>query len=100
MFQEAEAESSPEGTTPKKAFPKLAADVAAIFKLELAEMRRILDAQAVRLPPDRFDDTNAELLRFASACGLLQVTLMQQICHLRCKGRRAEQPFSGILPGD
>jgi len=37
-------------------------------------MKRILDSQGVKLPPERFDATNAELLRFAASAGLLQVT--------------------------
>lgn len=53
--------------------PRLAAESASLYKVELAEMKRILDSQSVKLPAERFDDTNAELLRFAAAAGLLQV---------------------------
>ena len=54
--------------------PRLAAESAASFKVELAEMQRILDEQGVKLPADRFDDSHAELLRFAASAGLLQVS--------------------------
>lgn len=58
--------------------PRLASESAASFKVELAEMKRILDEQGVKLPADRFDDSNAELLRFAASAGLLQVKFEKQ----------------------
>lgn len=63
--------------------PRLAAESANSFKVELTEMKRILDEQGTKLPADRFDDSNAELLRFAASAGLLQV---------RCQ-RESDIPF-------
>lgn len=44
-----------------------------LAKQELAEMTRVLEAHDVRLPPDRFDASQAELLRYAASYGLLEV---------------------------
>lgn len=63
--------------------PRLAAESAAMFKVELAEMKRILDSQGAKLPAERFDDTNAELLRFAASAGLLQVLITELLSHKR-----------------
>ncbi|KAK9906365.1 hypothetical protein WJX75_000628 [Coccomyxa subellipsoidea] len=52
----------------------LAAHRAALHADELAEMARVLDAKGVRLPPDRFDASQAELLRYAACCGLLEAS--------------------------
>ena len=75
VFEEANlGENSSEGLYGKaRPSPKLAVESAAMHKVELAEMKRILDSQGVKLPVERFDDTNAELLRFAASAGLLQV---------------------------
>ncbi len=51
----------------------LAAHRAAEHADELAEMARVLDAKGVQLPPERFDGSKAELLRYAASCGLLEV---------------------------
>ena len=51
----------------------LAAHRAAEHADELAEMARVLDAKGVQLPPERFDGSKAELLRYAAGCGLLEV---------------------------
>lgn len=59
--------------------PRLAAESAALFKVELTEMKRILDSQGVKLPAERFDDTNAELMRFAASAGLMEVMLHQPL---------------------
>lgn len=76
IFQEAELEAPPPVARPvARAMPRLASESAAQFKIELAEMKRILDSQGAKLPPERFDETNAELLRFAMSAGLLQVCL-------------------------
>ena len=53
--------------------PQTAADWAEVYGAEMAEMRRMLAENAVALPVERFDGTDAELLRFAKACGLLTV---------------------------
>lgn len=73
LFEEAEQNGS---TTPgrfKSALPRLAAEIAKSYKVELNEMRRILQEHHPKLPPERFDETNAELLRFAASAGLLEV---------------------------
>lgn len=73
-FQEAELEApSPSSRPLSRTQPRLAAEAAALYKVELAEMKRILDSQGAKLPADRFDDTHAELLRFSTSAGLLQV---------------------------
>ncbi len=51
----------------------LASHRAALHEAELAELGRMLAASGVALPPERFDDTHAELLRNAAAYGLLEV---------------------------
>jgi len=51
---------------------QLAAHRAALHADKLGEMVRVLDAQGVKLPPDRFDSSQAELLRYAASCGLLE----------------------------
>ena len=75
VFEEAELSAKPSGRLYERIqpLPRLAAESAALYKVELAEMKRILDAQGTKLPSERFDDTNAELLRFAASAGLLQV---------------------------
>lgn len=67
----------------------LAAHRAALHADELAEMARVLDAEGARLPHDRFDASQAELLRYAACCGLLEVrALLAQIAaHMKlCRG--------------
>lgn len=49
-----------------------AAAAAAAYRPEMAEMRALLAAHGVRLPRVRFDDTDAELFRFAATMGLLK----------------------------
>ena len=80
VFEEANlGESSSEQLSERpRPPPRLAAESAASFKVELAEMKRILDEQGTKLPADRFDDSNAELLRFAASAGLLQVRMTGQ----------------------
>lgn len=75
VFEEAELSAKSPGRLYERAQPppRLASEGAALYKIELAEMKRILDDQGIKLPAERFDDTNAELLRFAAAAGLLQV---------------------------
>ena len=74
MLKEAELDAlSPSSRPPPRAQPRLAAEAAQLYQVELAEMQRILGAQDVKLPAERFDETNAELLRFAASAGLLQV---------------------------
>jgi hypothetical protein len=51
----------------------LAAHRAALHETALTELGRVLDAKGTRLPPDRFDGTKAELLRYAATYGLLEV---------------------------
>ena len=51
----------------------LAGHRAALHAAELAELARVLDAHGTRLPPDRFDASQAELLRYGACCGLLEV---------------------------
>lgn len=83
VFQEAELEApSPSARPMPRVQPRLSAEAAALHKVELAEMKRILQAQNVRLPAERFDDTNAELLRFATSAGLLQVS--HAALHMAC----------------
>ncbi|KAK9818202.1 hypothetical protein WJX72_008762 [[Myrmecia] bisecta] len=52
--------------------PTTMADWAGVYALEMGEMRRSLAAEKVRLPGNRFDNTNAEMMRFAQACGLME----------------------------
>lgn len=47
--------------------------LARAYPVELAEMKMILKAAGVRLPPNRFDDKDAELMRYAAAAGLGKV---------------------------
>ena len=79
VFEEANlGESSSEQLSKRpRPPPRLAAESAASFKVELAEMKRILDEQGTKLPADRFDESNAELLRFAASAGLLQVRMIR-----------------------
>eukprot|EP00884_Botryococcus_braunii_P005712 jgi/Botrbrau1/15141/Bobra.0149s0012.3 len=44
------------------------------YSTELAELRRILSSSGTRLPPNRFDETGAELMRFAAAAGIEKAT--------------------------
>jgi hypothetical protein len=50
--------------------PETAAEWAAVFSIEMGEMRRMIIECGVDLHPPRWDETNAELMRFADACGL------------------------------
>jgi len=50
--------------------PETAAEWAAVFSVEMSEMKRMLTECGIELAPPRWDDTNAELMRFAEACGL------------------------------
>ncbi len=49
-----------------------AAAAAYKYAAEMAEMKALLAAHGVALPRERFDDTNAELFRFAATMGLLK----------------------------
>ena len=51
----------------------LAAAQAPGHAVALGEMKRMLAARGARLPPGRFDATDAELLRYADDAGLLNV---------------------------
>lgn len=51
--------------------PKTMNDFAAVYNPELREIQRILKACDIPLP-DRFDDDNEEIFRFAKSCGLLE----------------------------
>ena len=70
--------------------PQTGAEWAALYEVELAEMKRVLAAQDVSLPASRFQDNDAELMRFAISGGILQVAV--QAC-------RAAQPLSCIAAG-
>jgi CRAL/TRIO domain len=50
--------------------PETAAEWAAVFSVEMSEMRRMLNECGIELAPPRWDETNAELMRFAETCGL------------------------------
>jgi len=50
--------------------PETAAEWAAVFSVEMSEMRRMITECGIELAPPRWDETNAELMRFAEACGL------------------------------
>ena len=50
--------------------PQTAADWAAVYFTEINEMKRMLEECGIELLPPRWDETNAELMRFATACGL------------------------------
>ena len=81
VFKEAELDAlSPSSSSRPlpRAQPRLAVEAAQLYHVELAEMQRILAAQGVKLPAERFDETNAELLRFAASAGLLQVPCSPQ----------------------
>jgi hypothetical protein len=52
---------------------ELASHRAALHTEELAELARVLDAHDVKLPTDRFDASQAELLRYGATFGLLEV---------------------------
>ena len=47
--------------------------MALVCSVELAELKRVLTTQMAKLPESRFDDSDAELMRFAIAAGILQV---------------------------
>jgi hypothetical protein len=47
--------------------------LARAYPVELAEMKRILEAAGARLPANRFDALDAELMRYAAAAGLGKV---------------------------
>ena len=47
--------------------------MALVRSVELAELKRVLTTQMAKLPESRFDDSDAELMRFAIAAGILQV---------------------------
>ena len=50
------------------------ADLARSRAKDMAALARMLTARGARLPVPRFDARSAELLRFAAACGLLEVS--------------------------
>ena len=53
--------------------PQTGAAWAALYRVEIEEMKRVLAAQDITLPTARFDPENdAELMRFAIAGGILQ----------------------------
>lgn len=52
--------------------PETAAEWAAVYSAEMKEMRRMLVECGIDLSAPRWDDTNAELMRFATSCGLRQ----------------------------
>lgn len=57
-----------------------AAAAAAAYRAEMAEMRALLAAHDVALPASRFDDTDAELFRFAATMGLLKAHTREERC--------------------
>jgi hypothetical protein len=57
-----------------------AATAAAAFRPEMAEMRALLAAHDVALPASRFDNTDAELFRFAATMGLLKARTREERC--------------------
>ncbi|EFN59997.1 hypothetical protein CHLNCDRAFT_133154 [Chlorella variabilis] len=58
--------------------PQTGAEWGAVYGVEVQEMGRMLQENEVELPGDRFDATNAELLRFAKACNLLTAKTPEQ----------------------
>lgn len=71
--------------------PQTAAEWAQVYASELAEMRRMLEENKVDLPQDRFDATNAELMRFCKACGLLEAKTPEQ------RAASVEAAFSRVV---
>lgn len=63
-------------TPPPKA-PETSSEWAREFSVEIKEMRRILEECEVQLPSPRFDD-DAELLRYAKSCGLLNANTIPE----------------------
>ena len=57
--------------------PETAEEFAAVYGPEMKEMRRILDSCEIELP-DRFSSSNAELFRFARACGILDAETAEE----------------------
>lgn len=57
--------------------PETAEEFAALYGPEMKEMRRILDSCEIELP-DRFSSSNAELFRFARACGILDAETAEE----------------------
>jgi len=57
--------------------PETAEEFAAVHGPEMKEMRRILDSCEIELP-DRFSSSNAELFRFARACGILDAETAEE----------------------
>ena len=53
---------------------RTAAQTATLYPQELAEMKHLLKADLARLPVDRFNGTDSELMRFAHAAGLRKVS--------------------------
>lgn len=75
LFEEAEQTGNSTPGRFKNASLRLAKEIASTYKVELAEMRRILQEEHhTKLSSERFDETNAELLRFAASAGLLEVS--------------------------
>lgn len=70
-----------------------AAAAAATYRPEMVEMRALLAAHGVELPSSRFDNTDAELFRFAATMGLLKARSPEERCmplhaaipHCSCK---------------
>lgn len=58
--------------------PQTGSEWAGLYEIELAEMKRVLAAQDVSLPGSRFQENDAELMRFAIAAGILQASLQSQ----------------------
>ncbi|KAK9828057.1 hypothetical protein WJX81_006250 [Elliptochloris bilobata] len=74
-----------------------AAAAAATYRAEMAEMGALLAAHGVDLPKQRFDDTNAELFRFAATMGLLKACTLEERQHaLELGAARAEQTASWL----
>ena len=57
-----------------------AAAAASTHAAEMAEMKALLAAHGVDLPLERFDDTDAELFRFAATMGLLRARTPEERC--------------------
>ena len=58
---------------------RTAAQTATLYPQELAEMKHLLKADLAKLPVDRFNGTNSELMRFAHAAGLRKAS-----CNMLC----------------
>lgn len=79
LFSDPDTMARAGSTLPLGSDGRTAAQTATLFPQELAEMKHLLKADLARLPVDRFNGTDSELMRFAHAAGLRKVS-----CSMLC----------------